>query len=240
MEQKTHRLVKKPQISARYLADYMAASDQARRTILKKCKYQSIVPLTQHKDAKINIANHLRIAKGDNEDLGGKIELVSRKMVHSNFEAEQLQHNVDYLKRFSRIVDNIILPNAELLPVQKFAAAFINGTKVNFSPDLLVMRTTRTNAIRIGAISFRYAKGKPLNPEVAAFQAAYSFGHLRNTPFAPEADPEHKLCIVLDNYTGTPHQAPGNSIYEYNNMSAACATIADAWDAILPPAKAVF
>ena len=39
---KTHNVLKSPKISLRYLADYMAASEKARRTIIRGCKYQPI------------------------------------------------------------------------------------------------------------------------------------------------------------------------------------------------------
>ena len=116
----------------------------------------------------------------------------------------------------------------------------MDRTKVNLSIDLLSSRVTKTNAVRIGAIAFRYAKGEPLNEGVAEFQAAFAFGYLKERPFAIEADPELKLCLVIDNYGGKVFEAPGNSIDRFNNMTAACSTIADCWDAITPPAKAIF
>jgi uncharacterized protein YqiB (DUF1249 family) len=49
---KTHTEVKQPQISIPRLADYMAASEQGKRTIAQSCKYRSTVRVTQHNEAK--------------------------------------------------------------------------------------------------------------------------------------------------------------------------------------------
>jgi hypothetical protein len=35
---KTHTEIKKPSINVRFLADYMAASEQSKRTVLRGCK----------------------------------------------------------------------------------------------------------------------------------------------------------------------------------------------------------
>lgn len=50
-EKKTHKEVKNPQMNARLLADFMAASDIARGTILRNAKYQPIGPVVQHNEA---------------------------------------------------------------------------------------------------------------------------------------------------------------------------------------------
>ena len=51
-DKQTHRLVKNPQISARHLADYMAATDIRKRSILVGCKYQTLARVVQHNEAK--------------------------------------------------------------------------------------------------------------------------------------------------------------------------------------------
>jgi hypothetical protein len=217
----------------------MPASERARRTILQKSKYQSVVPVTQHIDAKVIIANHLRSGKGNKDDLEEKTERLSRKICDSEFEEKQLRHNIDYLRRFAAVAEKMSFPKAEILPAQKFAPLTIRGTRVNFSPQLLTTRVTRTNTVRIGAVAFRYAKGVAVDDDVAAYQAAFGFGYLKQQPFKEQADAEEKLCLVVDNFTGEVHEAPGNSTERFNNMSAACATIADCWEAIPPPPKAV-
>jgi hypothetical protein len=46
-DKKTHKEVKDPRVSARYLAEYMDASEIAKRTIVSKCKYRPIARLPQ-------------------------------------------------------------------------------------------------------------------------------------------------------------------------------------------------
>ena len=53
------------------------------------------------------------------------------------------------------------------------------------------------------------------------------------------AEAERELCITLDAYTGTCHEAPGKAVYLFKEMKAACETLAERWPAIKPPKSAI-
>ena len=61
--EKTHRELKDPQVSARYLADFMAASEQLARSIIRRCKYQGTAPVIQHKEARLTVSKFIREGK---------------------------------------------------------------------------------------------------------------------------------------------------------------------------------
>jgi hypothetical protein len=52
-----------------------------------------------------------------------------------------------------------------------------------------------------------------------------------------------RVCLevhfTLDAYMGKCHEAPGNAIYLFKEMKAACASISERWPAIKPPKNAV-
>jgi hypothetical protein len=85
----------------------------------------------------------------------------------------------------------------------------------------------------------RYAKGKPLPEDVAAYQSAAIFGYMRTLDEAEMVQAERELCITLDAYTGTCHAAPGKAIYYFKEMRAACETISERWPNIKPPKNAI-
>jgi hypothetical protein len=115
----------------------------------------------------------------------------------------------------------------------------LHGVKVTFTPQLMLRRVTKTNKVKSGALMLRYAKGKPLNPDVAEYQSAAIFGYITTLSEANMAEAERALCLVLDAHAGLCHAAPGNSIYLFKNMSAACATIGEWWPCFKPPKKAI-
>jgi len=53
------------------------------------------------------------------------------------------------------------------------------------------------------------------------------------------AEPEHKLCVTIDAYTGVAHAAPTDAVRRFQNMRAACETIAEWWPRVAPPTGAV-
>jgi hypothetical protein len=88
-------------------------------------------------------------------------------------------------------------------------------------------------------LMFRYAKGKPLAPKIGLAQSAAMHGFMRVQGVPDGAEIDRALCLTLDAYTGITYPAPGDAVAIFNNMKAACATIADGWDNVEPPPGAV-
>lgn len=237
---KTHVERKSPQISLARLADYMAASEQAKRTIARTCKYRAIARVIQHNDAKAVIANWLRTDAPRIALLKEKLEAMKARIFEDNFQAEVNDHNCDYVKRFISISDSVDFSQYELARPTKFASLIVRGCPVSVQVDVLTSRTDRRNKTKIGAMMFRYSKGKELSEDVAQHQSAFMFEYLRQHPYEKSAEAEKKLCITLDCYSGTEHVAPGNANYLFKEMAAACENLVERWPAIKPPAGAVF
>lgn len=114
-EQKTHREVKLPQISARYLADYMAGSERAKRRIARDCKYQPIARVVQHDEAKLAVSKHIRDSKPGTVELLAQAQALRDRMADSTFDRDLFDHNADYIARFAEVCDALKLPEAERL-----------------------------------------------------------------------------------------------------------------------------
>lgn len=239
-EKKTHRLVEKPQMSVRFLADYMAASDQARRTVLRGCKYRAIARLVQHDDAKLAVSKYMLSATPDPKMLEAEAEYIRNKLADDDFDRDCNDINADYVHRFAQVAESVELPKgATWEAVKPFVAQTLNGVKVTFQPNLLTRRIANKNIAKIGAMMLRYKKGSPLSSEAGAFQSSIIYGLLCMYTDADDAEVEGKLCFTLDAHSGTLHPAPSTAVSRFNNTKAACATIAEAWDNIKPPPSAV-
>jgi hypothetical protein len=238
-DKKTHRLVKNPQISARFLADFMAASEQAKRTIVRKCKFQAIGRVVQHDEAKAAISKFIRDG-GDIGELQQRAQSLRDRMADDDFDRDLFDHNADYIDRFAAIYVELQLPKADVSAPGQPDPIDLNGVKVNADLSFRLQRVTKTNKVRIGAGMLRYAKGTPLPEAVAEWQSAFLFGYLTKKTDPAMAEPEWKLCVTIDAHGGVCHPAPSNSISRFQNMEAACATIAERWPNIPPPPNAVF
>jgi hypothetical protein len=240
VEQKTHQEVAEPAISVRYLADFMAASERRRRSIVEGCKYRPIARLVQHKEATVAISGAIQNGPLNSQALKEKADFIRNKLADDDFEALTNEVNADYVEKFSEVVASIKLPDADVLPGKVFPPFKINGVKVRLSPHLLLRRLDKkTNKQRRGAFMLRYAKGKALLPTVGEYQSAAAFGLLKE--YAPEEGTEidKSICVTLDAFTGELYPAPGSSVTMLANMKAACLTIAERWPNIKPPKGAV-
>lgn len=111
-EKKTHRLVKNPQISARFLADYMSGSDIKRRSILIGCKYQALARVIQHDEAKRSVSNFLRSENPDFSGLASDAAKLRSRLADDDFDRDLFDHNADYIERFAKVADHLKLPTA--------------------------------------------------------------------------------------------------------------------------------
>ncbi len=239
-EQKTHREVKNPQMSARHLADYMAASDRAARTIIRNCKYQPIARVVQHDEAKSTVAKFIRDGEGGNKaHLLEKAQALRQRLADNDFDRDLFDHNADYIERFESMSDQLILPDAEMLSPGKIAPIDMKGVKVTADIQFRLRRLTKTNKVRVGGGMLRYAKGKALSADIAGWQSAFLFGYLSTVPPEDGAESEQKLCLTVDAYSGIAFAAPTDSTSRFQNMKAACETIKEWWPNITPPPGAV-
>lgn len=232
---KTHRVAKNPRISLRSLADYMAASEVGRRSIVRGCKYQPIARVVQHNEAKQAVGRFIRSGAKAVDELRATVQRLRERMADTDFDRDVLDHNADYIDRFVRVQDRLSLPKADILAPGPTLRLEIAGIRLTAEIQFRLRRLTRTNKIKIGAGALRYAKGSPLREAVAEWQSAILHGLVSVTREEEEAEPELGLCLTIDAYSGTCTTAPTDSVRRFRNAEAACATIAEQWDQIGPP-----
>jgi hypothetical protein len=235
MTDKTHREVKEPRISFRFLADYMAASSTMQRSILRGCKYPPIARLVQHNEAKQSIAKFIRSENPDTTELQEKAQQLRTRMADNQFDRDVLDHNADYLARYASVHNLLNLPKAEILAPGPHPVILINGVKVAPELHFRFLRVTKTNESRIGAGMLRYQKGKALPPATAAWQSVILLGYLSSTNPDDSQIPEGKLCVTVDAYSAAVHAAPSDAKRKYSQAESACETIAEWWPGIKPP-----
>ncbi len=239
MEKKTHRVAPNPEIPAQYLADYMDASNQARRSIVQKSKYKSLARTFQHQIARKTISDHLLDGNPLPGDLHDQADDIRNRLADSDFEAQLHGYNADFVDSFADVSEEFEFDSFEVVAPEGVENPVYNGTTVKFTPSVLSYRLTKANTQKIGGLMFRYAKGTPVSEVVAVFQAAFIFGFFRENPFIEEAKPEHKLCRVLCAVSGKTFTAPTDSVYKFNEMKAVCSDIAEKWENIPPPPGAI-
>ena len=238
---RSHRQTRKPTIGGRFLAEYMAAGarERARRTLIQNAKYPVAARMIQHNAAKSAIVKFLASPERDIEVLHALAADLRGRNVEDQFAADLNRHNADYLDRFALSYPDLILPEATIVQAPKPPAVTLGGVKVNIDMPLRLRRVTRTNRPRIGGAALRYAKGRPLPQEQGEWQSALLFGYLGLVEPEDGAEPEHQLCLTIDAQAGRAIPAPSNALARFREIEAACASIAERWDNIEPPAGAM-
>lgn len=240
IDKPTHRWVKTPKMSSRFLSDYMAASEVRKRTIVRDCKYRKIARGIQHGRAKAFIANSLKSGTLSVDSLYEEGNRLLDMMADSDFERDALDVNGDFLIAYSEAFSMDTFPKTAEIPTAPAEIKVdLNGVEVN--PDIWsgLQRVNLKNRLRTGLITIRYAKGKPLDEEVGKHQSSILFGIRKFIDGEEENAAEEKLCLTLDCVTGNFISAPTDATRRFQNVQAACASIAERWDSIAPPEKAI-
>lgn len=235
----THRLVRRPKVTGRYLADYMAGSERARRRIVRDSKFRPIARIIQHDRAKLAVSRFLLGSDSDCDLLTQEANRLRAMMADTPFERDILDNNADYVDAFAEAFPSVEMPAADRSPFPERWRINLSGVEVNPDVQFSLQRVTRTNKVKTGFATFRYAKGKPLAEETALWQSALLFGCRRMFDQAEEAEPEQRLCLTLDAFAGKAYPAPGDAVSRFLNMEAACLSIAERWDSVEPPDGAV-
>ena len=236
---KTHRQVKNPSITGRFLADYMAASDIRRRSILRGSKYPPIARVLQHDHAKTAIS-HFFVTGGKTNALKGRADALRSQMADDDFGRDLLDFNADYIERFADRHPNLELPKGEILAPGPTMVTSLSGVKVTLELAFRMRRPLKDNKAKIGGAMLRYAKNKPLDLEVAKWQSPLLHGILAADAINDNEFVDPKMCLTIDAQVGVAHVAPGDSPTRFKNMHAALTTIGELWANIPEPSGAVF
>lgn len=241
-EKKTHNLRPNPGMSIRMLADYMSASEQAKRTLLTRSKYPPIAPTIQHDAARESIIEHMSRGGGEHDLIDQRIAVLKSGLQGSPFEIDKAENNADYLERYLATAPKLPIKAQEIFPGDRMPGLDIEGFTLRCTPHFVLRRVTRTNVPKMGLGFLRYAKGKPLPLETACWQGAIAVGYLnaKVQQGLGEIDADREITAVIDVWTGHCHVAPSNAVYRFNEVKAACAGIAQRWVQIPPPPNAVF
>lgn len=239
-EKPTHRLQATPLMRAQDMAEYMVASDIAKRSVIRRCKYRPLARVVQHREARSSISAWLREGTDDTKLLSAEADRIRNKLSDSDFDDEVNEHNAGYIEAFREVCGDLAIPACDMqAPLQKMELTF-SGLRVRYSPDLLLRNVNSRNVAKSGALFLLYSKGKNAKEEEANYLNAFSFGYLSGSDVQGDlGEAERKLCISVCAYSGQIFSAPGNAVTRFKNMQAAGATIADIWGAISPPPKAI-
>lgn len=235
---RTHLEIVAPELSIRALADYMAASEAARRTIIRDSKFQPVARRVQHDGARLIISRYLT-GEAELDYLTEQAESLRGWSAESELDRDLFDYTAEYLDRFAEISDRLAIPDAEHMPSVEVPSIELGGLRVTVETQVRLRRLTRTNKLRIGGAMLRYAKGKALKEAVGLWQSAFLFGYLSRAESDEGTSPEQQLCLTLDAFSGASIPAPTDSVRRFQNMEAACATIAERWENIPPPPNAV-
>lgn len=234
----THRVNARPVMPARALADFMVASETARRTLVRDCKYPPLGRVMQHSEARAAVTGFLLSEPREPARLESVAAMLRARDGGSDFMAALWARNAAYVERFAAVWPVMSWPAAVVTAGGSVGAFDLGGVRITLDLAVRLERTGRRNRRWMGGAMLRYAAGRALPAEVAAWQSALLLAVLRGQA-TEAAEPDPGLCLTVDGWAGAAHAAPSDAVRRAGHLAAACASIAERWAAVAPPAAAV-
>jgi hypothetical protein len=193
----------------------------------------------QHTEAQTKVGRFICSGLAETAALSEDAAALRQRLATDDFERQLWDLNADFIDRFVAIWPDVDLSDGTIHDPGPRLELNMGGCKLAARLSFRMRRRTRTNKIKIGGGTVRYAKGRPLTPAAGAWQSALLQGLLAATNTEEEAEPEGKLCVTIDAYTGKLHLAPTNTVTRFKEAQSACTTISGLWPTIKPPKHAV-
>jgi len=233
-------MASKPTVSSKVLSEYMVATEIRKRSLIRDCKYRKIARVIQHGRAKGIISDLLIAGIAEEDRLREEASRLRRMIADTEFERDTLDVNADFLDAYAKVFSMSSLPKGvSIRAAPKDFSVSLGGVELRHDIRFSTERLTRTNRVRTGFGTLRYAKGRETPGEVLLYHSSLLFGCRKMMDSDDETAPEEKLCFTLDCFSGMFVPAPGDATRRFQNMEAACASIAERWDSIEPPENAI-
>lgn len=228
-------MVNKPSISVNKLGEYILSKGARQRKILHDRKYPD--PDFQmgmyHREAAEAVAAYLAAGAIDPSPLDNALHALEQIATDKIGTARRINANIDALERFSGMLDDIDLKNAEPeLGAHNPAKLVYHGVEISVRPEI-VLRATVKGKNYVGALKLHFSKTHPHNEESAGFVSAAVSEYCRmHIVGYSDAIVNPAFCQVIDVASGRVFPGVKSTKQRLADISAECQNIAALWPTI--------
>lgn len=223
-----------PKISANKLAEYLVKKAARQRKILADRKYpdEDFSIGTYHRESLEAVTHFVAGGAVDTGIITNSLNILEQKDTSSIGTARRVNANIDALKKFEDMLDEIDLKGGEPeLAPQKAENLVFYGVSISVRPEIILRGTGPKGKQLIGAIKFSMTTGFRHNEESAGYVSAMVQEHLKRSVIGDEIV-YSPYCQVID--VGGQAIFPGvkSTLQRLRDIEAECQNIAVLWPSI--------
>ncbi len=236
-----YREVEEPAISANQLAQYLTATPQGRKRIIRDARWQSTAVVARYKHARSAIAACLCDATKSPSTYANQRAALQERLdaASPGWAKTDLEASIEALDRYNATLNQTGVNKLDCKALTRSVPPLqIGGLKVRVTPDVTISKDDpKSLDSRVGAVVTSIAKGENSGTRrlEQAKTAAVLVWLFAEKHLATSGTPDRKLCYSFDVFDGALVPAGANISTRINNITAACEEIAHAWSNASPP-----
>lgn len=224
-----------PSISVNKLAEYIVARAARQRKILSDRKYPDPeFNLGQfYREAEEAVSQYLAGGAIDPAPLNRQLRLLEQQPSDKVGTARRVSANIDAIERFSEMLDDIDLGNAESALGSNYAEKLtFHNVEISVRPEIILRGQGPKGKKLVGAIKLHFSKSRPHNEESAGYVSAIvqEYCHLHVAQDDEVVNPTY--CMVIDVASGTVFPGVKSTAARMKDVAACCQNISGLWPTI--------
>lgn len=222
-----------PRISVNGLAEYLKASPERRRSIVKEQKRPSDFKVSRYRTARQTLRD--AVSNGDLSLIGDAIAELQAADADSDYEAKNHELNIEALTRFGELVADDLMEeigdlNAESTnrgaPKLEYA-----GVRISVWPEITLRGDYRNDEV-VGGVFFHFSKSRELGDDVGKYIGTLIEEYLEMNELEDADKVSRRHSIVVDIPRGEFFTAPRYKTKRRRDIAAACEEIALRWQMV--------
>jgi hypothetical protein len=229
------KMVSSPTISVNKLGEYILSRGARQRQILKERKYpdEEFSPGMYHREASEAVAEYLANGALDPEPLTKQLQILAQITTQKVGTARRINANIDALERFSEMLDDIDLLEAEPnLGAHKSPKLTYHNVEISVRPEIVLRGVGAKGKKLVGTIKLHFAKTHPHNEESAGYVSAAMQEYCRLHLAADDEIVNPAYCQVIDVASGKIFPGVKATAQRLKDIAAECQNIAGLWPTI--------
>ena len=228
-------MVKNASISINKLAEYIISKGARQRKILHDRKYPDpdFNIGMYHREATESISSYLADGAVDTTPIDRQIAVLSQITTEKVGTARRVNANIDALERFSNMLDDVDLFNAEpTLGAHNPPKLTYHNVEISVRPEIILRADGPKGKRFVGAIKLHFSKTHPHTKESAGYVSAI-LQEFCKTHIASEDETVHpNYCMVIDVASGNVYPGVKATAQRLKDIAAECQNISGLWPTI--------
>lgn len=224
-----------PSISVNKLAEYIVSRAARQRKILSDRKYPDPdFNMGQfYREAEEAVSQYLTAGAIDPTPLTRQLRLLDQQPTEKIGTARRISSNIDAIERFSEMLDDIDLGDADASLGSNHAEKLtFHNVQISVRPEIILRGAGPKGKKLVGGVKLHFSKSRPHTEESAGYVSAIMQEYCRLHIAGDDETVNPSYCFIIDVASGKVFPGVKSTAARMKDVAACCQNISGLWPSI--------